>query len=240
MTMKKLGFTLILIFLGAAVGLVLIYESVEPNGLNEIQKSIFSEASKSLLQLMALIVIGGAVTALYKAFENSKNETKLRTEIRMDYLKRVGTAYRDAKNTRRVLRAAGITTKYKNPPITLDGAQQAVYQKEMQTLNNSQLEFEALKIEAASLPELLGLQGMFSLLQSMEEYLRNITKEYERFWASQIPNGKAIQFDKLDRLVEFTGSSDKANPDGFEQRLATPHDKVIGLISTNTTLQTKP
>ena len=244
MTIQKLAIILSCLLVGALILLIVVIFCVTPSSLNEVEQKIVVEISKSLMQLIVVIIIGGAVAALFKTIEQSKKEekeaeqrheeeNKLRTEIRVDYLSRVGIAYRNAKGTRRSLRAAGITTKFENPPTELNKEQLEIYKKEMQVLNSSQLELEALKIEAASLPALLGLQGLPNLLASMEKYLRKIVREFEKQNALLIQGDKTVDFVNLEKLSEFSGPSSEGGEDGFEARLATPHDEVIKLISEN-------
>lgn len=231
--------------------------------LNLMEQKIIIEISKSLMQLIVVVVIGGGLTALFKAFEDRRKEEKeaeakaleelkeeekeekeaeqryqeklkLASEIRVDYLQRVGRAYRIAKSTRRALRAAGITTKFKNPPTKLNEKQLQIYKAQMVTLDSSQLELEGLKIEARSLPALLNVKDLEHNLASMENYLRKILREYERSIAEISEEKGTVDFSSLEKLSEFTGSLDKSNRDGFEQKLATPHDNVIKLVSNNT------
>lgn len=246
MSTVKLIKILVVVFLASAVGLGLLLYFVwtDSTSPSDLEQKIIVEGAKSLMQLIVVILIGGGVAAIFKAFQYSsavregneqraREERKTRTDIRIHYLARVGKAYRNAKGTRRALRAGGITTKFGSGPEILSAKQLKIYEQQMLILDISQLELEALKIEAASLPDLLGLSGLIDLLASMEKYLRKVVQEYEKTSASIADGATTIIFRDLERLIEFSGATDTERADGFERRLASPHDKVIGLISKN-------
>lgn len=243
MTTKILIVILSLLLLGAIIGVITLYIMVPPDGeLSQPKSTIAVEAAKSLFQLIVVVLIGGTVTALFKAFETSQSEIRMREEewkkqvtfesdIRADFLKRVGTSYRVVKNSRRSLRAAGLTNRLKNPPATLSSDQIVAYQEHMQIINEAQLDLEALKIEASSLPTLVRLQQLSEHLQKMEQYLGKIIKEYEEVNPILLTSPKDVKFDEMAQLKEFTGSINRKDPNGFEKCLAKPHDKVIKIVA---------
>jgi hypothetical protein len=175
MTIKKSIIILGGLFTVSIFILVYLTTGIDHDGLAEIQTQIIFEATKALLQLSVLLLIGGAVTAVYKAIEINYNErkdkekqkdkeNKVKKEIRIEYLQRVGKAYRAAKATRRTLRAAGLSTKYTHPSSNFSKEQIEIYRNQMGTLNEAQLELEALKIKAESLPELNKLKNYINSL----------------------------------------------------------------------------
>ena len=289
MNIKTLIIALSALLTTAILGVLTIIYLLPDSGLSatslaDVQSKIWVEAAKSLFQLIAIVIIGGSVTALFKAFEVSQakarkkedeyqraarekeeeyqrearekeeeyqrearekaeklhEEAKFKSEIRVDYLKRVGTSYRVAKAARRALRAVGLTDKHNKAPDALSADQIASYQEQMKSLNEAQLELEALKIEARSLPSLVGLQELPDLLGLMEDYLREVVKEYEKYNPKLLIDSSAVKFVNLRRLKEFTGSASNRDSEGFEESLATPHDKIIELVVDKTRVAFNP
>ncbi len=240
----------------AVAGIFMLVFLVPDTGLPQYKINIAVEAAKSLFQLIVVVLIGGTVTALIKAFETSNKENKeseeekrrlirledeklheeakFRSAIRSDYLKRVGTSYRVAKAVSRDLRAAGLTNKFNLSPTILSEYQVTFYRESMTQINEAQLELEALKIEAMSLPDLVELPNLDNLLRSMEQYLGKILKEYQEVNPKLEHNRDSVSFEKMKRLNEFTGSASEGGSEGFEDCLATPHDKIIQLVANRT------
>jgi hypothetical protein len=251
MTTRRLYLLLSTLLFVAVVALDTIFNQIDAKTLSENERKLLLEVFKSLTQFVVIILLGGVVASVFKAIESILNEehksqelfreqNRLRSEIRVDYLSRVGSAYRNAKNTRRQLRSVGLTTKFGEPPSTLNAEQLGAYKREMETLNSAQLELEALKIEAESLPALLGLQELPEYLRAMEGYLRKVVKEFERENARLTQGRKSSDFSDLKWLCRFTRSSSEGDPESFETNLATPHDQVIKLISKSTYHASKP
>ena len=88
-------------------------------------------------------------------------------ETRTNYLLRLGEIYRKVKAARRYLRAGGLTTKdtkdNDSGVAVLDigpiAAQARLYSKQMQCINDAQLELEGLRFEAESLLPLHFVSG---------------------------------------------------------------------------------
>lgn len=168
-------------------------------------------------------------------------QDQLRAEIRADYLKRLGVLYREVKSARRSLRAAGLTTRFGNAPDTLSEAEANAYKEEIQDLNHAQLELEALKIEASSLPTFASINNLTNHLRKMEDYLRQILKEYEKM-CPILDSGESIYFSQLEHLDEFTGRTsrdfkfthyERASIYRLKSHFSEPYDDVIKLISQN-------
>lgn len=246
MTVKNLVIILGCLLIAAIFGLCVLVFSVSQTQLSKVENEIAVEGAKAFMQLIVVVLIGGAVTALFQAIQDRRKkildaeqrlieDNKLRSEIRVDYLARVGAAYRNAKGTRRALRAGGLTTRFDKAPKILSEEQLKIYEQQMSILNTSQLELEALKIEAGSLPALLGLDQLPDLLSSMEKYLRKVVKEYEQASASLQTGNESVNFQLLEKLMQFSGEASSGGLEGFEARVATPHDQVIKLITKHTT-----
>jgi len=234
----------ILIFSAVILGILIAIPLYGIIDKNTIQESFVLEGAKYLMQLIVVIIIGGAIAALFKTFQHNMEarardtqkeieEKKLISQVCINYLARVGAAYRDVKETRRELRANGLTIKFECQPDILSDDQYIFYREKMNTLNKSQLEFEALQIEASSLPELFHLKELSSNLCSMEKYLRKITREFEETNARKMAKGKPIEFIELEELVEFTKSTDSGESK-LRKKFSDPHRRVVKIISEAT------
>lgn len=212
---------------------------IDHDSLSEIESKIIFEATKALLQLSVLLLIGGAVTAIYKALEKNREEKKLKQKFRIDYLQRVGKAYRAAKGTRRALRAAGLSIKNSCPSGNISQEQITVYKEQMTILDQAQLDLEGLKIGAKCLPE-LGLKGLHNRLETMEKYIREVLQEYEKESSAMLNGAKNINFGNLKELKAFSGSAKQPGPSGkkvespFKKRFSKPHEEVVKIISKAT------
>lgn len=170
-----------------------------------MQNSIRIETVKSLLELLVITIVGGGVVLIFKSFELSRAQTKIKIEIWKEYLKRIGVAYRDVKRARRTLTAGGLTVKYGNDTTLINADLAELYINQMGIINNVQLELEALKIEAKNLPEFFALAGISEHLKKAEDYLRQILKEYEAV-LPRLKSDVPVEFNELERLQEFTTS----------------------------------
>jgi hypothetical protein len=175
-----------------------------------------------------------------KLLEEQRKEAKIKVDIRLDYFNRLGSIYRSIKNARRVLRSKNLTTKYVPNPGLLSETQVSSYLEQMEQVNKAQLELEGLKIEARSLPAFVYLEGVVDKLKSMEEYLRQLLKEFEQY--SPLLNSKQqIDFLTLERLNEFTGTTNRSFPFRrdpnksfrFKENFSTPYSEVIKIIGRN-------
>lgn len=205
----------------------------------EAQGKIRVEIVKYLLQLVVIIIIGGVVAGLFKSAEQSREQSKARAEIRTDYLKRLGSLYRNVKAARRALRADGLTTKYGSQPTTISHAQAQLYKEQMERINEAQLELEGLKIEAKSLPAFIPMGDVPAELKKMEDYLRQILNEYEET-RPLLENGQSVQFTHLERLDEFTGTTGRSFECSRYQKkigyrlvshFSVPYDDVVEIVS---------
>ena len=201
------------------------------------------EIVKSLLQLSVVIIIGGIVAFLFKLAEQIREQARLRAEIRSDYLKRLGSQYRAVKAVRRKLRVEGLTSKYRSEPIMITHSQFCVYKDQMEFLNKSQLELEALKIESEHLPVFASL-GLYAYIEKMEKYLGKLISEFEEKFPELKPD-LAVSLREFTRLDEFTGetkaesdSEKKCKPDGepcFKNNFSCPYEEAVKCISKNLT-----
>lgn len=225
---------------GFVLTLLAIYFVYKTPLQDDLDNKIQIEIIKSLLELLVVIIIGGIVSALFKAEETNREQSRIRVETWKDYIKRIGTVYRDVKRARRALTAGGLTTKNDNNPTAITKEQFKLYFDQMGIINNAQLELEGLKIEAKSLPDFILLSDISPYLENSEDYLRQILKEYEAALPA-LANEKTVEFISLERLHEFTTSVDDTfeykryteNIDyRFGKHFATPFDEILKIFNT--------
>lgn len=206
-----------------------------PTNLSDIGKdTVRFEIIKSLLQLIVIAIIGGVITYLFKLQEENRKQEQIKEDIRIDYFKRLGSIYRSVKRVRRVLRAEDLVSG--NTPKFLTEIQVDLYLGQLDKINNAQLELEGLKIEASGMSAFAGLYKIYRSLKTMEKYLRELLKEYERFSPLLKSNFK-VEFSNFERLKEFTGSTDEThsftvNPERVYRFKADFADQYASVIKT--------
>jgi hypothetical protein len=185
-----------------------------------VKDTIRFEILKNLLDLLLIVIAGGFIAYLFKSREETlKNETvekehlrnELQTlnEIRVNYFSRLANIYRTVKLVRRTLISGGLTSQFENQPAKkIEDNFSSLYLTQMQLLNESQLALEGLKIESKSLPALTKLSIIDSSLSTMEDYLRQILKEFESV-SPYLMEGKSLNLIDLQRLDEFTSEPDR-------------------------------
>ena len=187
------------------------------------------ELFKACLQLSVIGVVGAGITELYKRVQTQRDHQQSVRDQRMeackDYLLRLGTAYRSAKGIRRTLKAAGLVTRSAAAPPNASDFE--TYETTMKGLNPTQLELEALKIEAGARPEFATIEGLEKNLGQMEDYLREILKEYESRRSTYQPE-VGLDFGALTRLTEFCAGGNK-----FESNFSERYEESIRLISSH-------
>jgi hypothetical protein len=209
------------------------------SGSNRGRSKILVEIVKHLLELAVVIIVGGAIAAVYKAHESARAarakekdelllKAAMRARIHEDYLKRLGMLYRSVKSSRRRLCAAGLTQLH---ATHLSADHCNALSAEMGNINDAQLELEGMKIESARLPAFMDLAGLTGQLYSMEDYLRDLLAEYER-WMPQLLEGTQIAFSELPRLLKFTGPTRQAMPGRrFLESFWRPYEEIVDKIS---------
>lgn len=252
---NKLAYVIAIVFFAILAVLILFIPGVW-GGKGPIDypipNTVRLEIIKGLLQLLVVVVIGGSVAYFFKLQEENRKkaleaeaearkEDKLKSEIRMEYFKRLGNSYRKVKNARRILRAGGLTSKYNNTPLALSEMQSVLYIQQLEELNQAQLALEELKIEAGSLPAFIDIDNVPGCLKTMEEYLRRLLKEFERV-SPLLKSKQQVDFMSLERLDEFTGTTDRdfkfLDPDPkkccrLRKDFSEPYAGVIKTLSEN-------
>jgi hypothetical protein len=235
MTLRKLAILLTGVLVAAVTAIAIIAAGSDI----EVHKEIRIEITKSLLELSIIVIIGGIVAALFKSLDFAREsaarnreelarKAQLRAKIQEEYLRRLGLQYRAVKSCRRALRVAGLTSKHELPKhLTRD--QCVALEEEMRRVNTAQLEIEGMMIESESLSVFMEVKDLATLLHTMEDYLRDLLLEYER-WMPPLRVGAAVQFATLEKLRAFTGST-RDEGKTFLTSFADPYEKIVSRIS---------
>ncbi len=191
-----------LIVLGCIIVLIITFHQVPSAKSGEL----WAELWKALLNFLLIVAIGGMVSYILKSLERSRDEQKALHDFRADFLRQFLSSYHDAKNSRRTLTRAGLTTKRAPLASSLDQEQIATYEEQMEIINSSQLEFERFISEVRSFPRAFSRRpDLENHLRSMESYLRELIREYERVWKDLLADPPGVLFGDLKRLQDFTG-----------------------------------
>ena len=212
-----------------------------------MQRHLETEVYKLTYQFLLVVVVGGALSLIYKEFEREREDTTRDNERRRDdaaneaetqIIKRnaeralqqqfhgeIVQAYHQVKRVRRLLRAR-----------TLNGsdshAEQMVaagsYDEQMQRLIDVQLSFEWFIHRVRVNQHLFAaVPDLSSDLQRIEEYLNRLVNEYESFYSQLSPQGM-VRLASLERLREFIGPVGDATR--FKSDLKVPfHNLTAGL-----------
>jgi hypothetical protein len=183
--------------------------------LDKTRTDMNGEIFKSALQIAAVAIVGGFVALLYKEAQERQAAKRQLDETRKDFLRKFRRIYFDVKKVRRLLSVAGLTEKFRNPPVELSPAQLDSYRENMLILNGLQLGFEDLNNEVdICLCHHMKTEQISKELRRMEQYLRALVKEFERFGGNHLAGSK-IKFESLAELRIFTGHAKKI-PSGSE------------------------
>src|SRR5882724_1493539 len=161
------------------------------------------EIIKSLLGILSIAFIGGIVAALFKGYEQHQEQSRIRIQAKIEFMKRLGELYRMVKSSRRKLNANGIQSLLDGLSLALNKDQIKFYQEQMGIIDNVQLEIEG-RVTIVKNTVLYNYNDKVSFyLDRMEKYLRKILKEFEENFQS-IKNSDIVNLDSLIYLKEFT------------------------------------
>ena len=186
-----------LISVGALILVVLVYVWY----LNE-QSKFALEVAKSLLQIVAVGVLGGVGSLLVaensrrqasreKQRDDDRQQEGNRNNFRWQLLQRLNHTYVDTKRARRLLRATAFSPPYyhkdsmgktKTNPDAI--VQLKPYDEHLQALNNTQLDLEDLEGLVENVRTLDSVfadtEQIANAVSGMEKYLNEVIKEYEQ------------------------------------------------------------
>jgi len=231
MSNKKLIFVLLTVIVPTLLLIVYLILSVDnptlfPIDNKDIKDTVRFEILKYLLQLFIVLIIGGMVAYFFKSREKGQEKERTRNEIRVNYFNRLGAIYRDVKSIRRTLAAEGLSGKYGASPSIITKQQKDLYSEQMKLLNHSQLLLECLKVESSSIPAIIKFENVGTLLCQMEDYLRQILREYEA-----MKTVTDMNYSNLVKLDEFTNSGRY----GFKENFAKSYQVIIETIGKSLT-----
>lgn len=204
---SRLFVLLAVLFLIAAGGYVIIYlrASLENRHLLEI------EAAKSMLQIMAVAIIGNVALKLVRDHEERQKAWAARRDLlRKDLSEALAKCYARSKQVRRLLRAA--------TDIQTGGIDYTRYAEFLREISDIQLDIERL-VRAADAGARLAIvtADVRDHLRSMDHYLGNLVTEYE---SSKLGEGQSVIIEQQPRLRDFVA---KQGPSDFRRIFVTSY-----------------
>jgi len=200
------------------------------------------EVFKLTYEFLLLIVIGGAVSLVYKTFEIEKEKREANRNFMRELHNDIVKTYNGVKKVRRLLRA-----KARDRIIQEDAYQILAkpYGKQLIALNDLQLDFEYFKFVVKNHPSLFSRRDYLEKeegtshekvqptnkenlnletdLKSMEGYLHDIVKEYEDHFLEVFKAG-VMKLERLHFLNEFLSRKDDEKE--FNQEFKMPFHRV--------------
>jgi hypothetical protein len=182
------------------------------------------EGYKLLLQFVMIVVLGGAITLLYQAFNRKAEErtaARLSAEqqadnvrtLRQDYMTQLIGEYNRTKQARRLIRARALVRPNSSGK---DHVKVAEYDKEMQAVLDAQLTLETIAYAVRAEPELFPEgTSIRDSVKAMEEYLHTLVSEYEEHLPNLPIKSSLTPLDTLPALKEFIGPYQSST--GFRQ-----------------------
>jgi hypothetical protein len=205
------------IFFGAAVcaGVLILIG-------NEYSGRLAFQSGKAGIQLLAVAILGGAVTWAFRWLDDRRDERRRLDEYRVQAIADVQNAYYEAKRVRRALRAAGFQHVEPDAPLTSD--QKDVFMAQMDRLDEARTALEKLVDTAQGQERIYGRNhgSITELIAHAEGYLGDVTKVWEDLDTS-MKNPDAVRlFDSL-AFKSFQSFLAKASVGGgIDESLSTP------------------
>jgi hypothetical protein len=163
---------------------------------------LWLEVAKASVQLLAVGVLGGALTYAWKDLSTQREkEAERRAKIRTELLD-LFSLYNDVKSVRRSLRSMGLDPKYntltRQPAGASDGRfteeKARAFHEQMLGLNSLQLGFESKKRQFEQTDFLLEDTGkVLTCLRGIEKHLNEVLKNSWEKRASTIQAGADIK-----------------------------------------------
>lgn len=137
------------------------------------------ELAKAGIQLLAISIFGGAVTAAFRSLDARREDLRRLDAYRATTVNELLDAYHRIKAVRRVLRASGFD-KGDSPPVSAD--QSADFRTRMEALNDAQLALEKLAQVVDGEKRVFGADhaSIARLIRKAEDYVGNVIQEWER------------------------------------------------------------
>jgi hypothetical protein len=137
------------------------------------------ELVKTGLQIAAVVVLGSAVAAAYRARSERRDHERRIDEYLAGTLNDLWAAYHRVKAVRRTLRASGFDRL--QPGSRLNAKQSTTFHAQMDVLNDAQLTLERLVREISGQADLFGIHGdcVAYLLGRAEHYVNEVISDWE-------------------------------------------------------------
>ena len=207
----------LIVGLGAAILIFYFFER------NLLKSGFHSEMVNAIVQLLLLIVLGGAVTALYQERLQKREDAERHRAERVAITERdrltlmamrdnLIAAYNRVKRVRRLLRAR---LEY---PGGDDGPRfvpKSEYNEQMEHVIDAELEFESILRQIEGNVPLFGNDSRLDgCLDDIEEHLTCTVKEYRKQLRNFDGNPPRMNLEKLPKLELFLGLKSPDNATG--------------------------
>jgi len=196
------------------IALVLGLAGIVVGSINTTRRDeLWLEVAKAGVQLVAVVLIGGAVSAAWKYSEQARDARQEQRERQLAVFSQIVASYNEVKAIRRILRSLGL----RDQTGSLDDRQVSGFSEQMLSLNMVQLAFEALGRELGE-TDLFDGDTAFIVAQlgTIAKFLGDVVTIWENTMTSicEHPPRSTVAAG-LDRLI---GDS---NPD-FHERVVVP------------------
>jgi hypothetical protein len=146
------------------------------------------ELAKTLLQVLVIVVFGGAVSLLIEDFNRQRARADAQNELRKSLLNQLIRAHKDTKRARRLLRAKKSISSY---------------DEQLEVINDIELNIESITEEIQTARFVFSNpDDVIANLQSMANYLRDLIKEYENV-RPKLPEEALENISTLSQLYDF-------------------------------------
>lgn len=190
---------------------------------NDVKNTIRFEIIKSLLGVISIAIIGGVISAILKSYERSREQSNLRVQAKIDFMKKTDELYRAIKSSRRKLFANGIKPWDIAFIIPINQEQIQVYLKEMEIVNNIQLEFEGISVSVNNHKLFNYPKAVSENIKQMEKYLRELLKESEDNFVV-LNKAEYVNLNTLPILEDFTNKKADSN---FQIKFSKSYYEII-------------
>lgn len=189
------GFAGMLTFIVIAIGVFVIPDA---------QDDMWKEASKSLLQLAVITVLGGVVGLVFRVVDTERETRRLRDQERVAIFQRLVSAYHELRSVRREMKFAGFhlmppvsgSTDEQNPMI---GNLKALTAQQVQVLRDGQRKIADIQFAFDQVKREISVSHLFDdpevvllPLRGLTDYVEAIVREWQQYgpsmWADSPPD----------------------------------------------------
>jgi len=169
------------LLLGASVVFAVVLIAVS-DALNESRAALGLEAAKIGIQLLAIVIVGGAATAGFRRLESKRDDRRRRNDFRLALLLELIEAYNRIKKVRRSLRSYGFRPNSPGArPASPD--QIAAFRAQMDSLLDAQLSLERIGRQVkAQRPVFDPEDGkVVKAIGEAESYVNKVVEDWENY-----------------------------------------------------------